>query len=195
MAHQEAVLNALKEHLYLVLVPLTLGLMVAVPLGILSGKGQRWSKVLLNVFNTLRVIPSLAVLFLAIPLGGLTDKSAILALTLLVFPPLLLNADAGFRSLDPMLLEAAQGLGMTPWQRFWRIEFPLAWPTLKAGIKTATVEAIASATLAAFIGGGGFGAFIVLGFSLYDFSILLVGAIPVAVLAVSAEVLLERGLP
>jgi osmoprotectant transport system permease protein len=137
------------------------------------------------------VIPSLAVLFVTIPYFGLTFTSAALALTLLVMPPILISTDVAFRSIDSAILEAAKGMGMSPSQVLQQVEIPLALPVIIAGIKTATVEVIASATLAAFIGAGGLGSFMVLGFSLYDNAILLVGAIPVAVLALVAEVSLS----
>ncbi|MBV9386995.1 MAG: ABC transporter permease, partial [Chroococcidiopsidaceae cyanobacterium CP_BM_ER_R8_30] len=137
------------------------------------------------------VIPSLAILFLAIPYFGLSFQSAAIALTILAMPPILISTDVAFRSIEPKLREAAFGMGMTPGQVLRQIEIPLALPIIIAGVKTATVEVIASATLAAFIGGGGLGTFITLGFSLYDNSILLVGAIPVALLALIAEVSLN----
>jgi osmoprotectant transport system permease protein len=103
-------------------------------------------------------------------------------------PPILISTDVAFRNIDPAIREAANGMGMSPQQVLQQVEIPLALPVIIAGIKTATVEVIASATLAAFIGAGGLGSFIVLGFSLYDNAILLVGAIPVAVFALVAEV-------
>lgn len=188
---------ALWQHLLLVGVPLAIGLGLGLPLGFLCSRSQAASTVLINSFNALRVIPSLAVLFVAIPYFGLTFTSAAIALTLLVVPPILISTDVAFRSIEPAIQEAAKGMGMTPVQVLQQVEIPLALPVIIAGIKTAIVEAIASATLAAFIGVGGLGRFIVLGFSLYDNSILLVGAIPVAVLALTAEVslsLLQRSL-
>jgi osmoprotectant transport system permease protein len=172
-------------------VPLTLGIGLGLPLGFVSSRSPTLSTVLINSFNALRVIPSLAVLFVAIPYFGLTFTSAAIALTLLVMPPILISTDVAFRGIDPAIQEAAKGMGMTPVQVLQQVEIPLALPVIIAGIKTATVEAIASATLAAFIGVGGFGRFIVLGFSLNDRAILLIGAIPVAVLALIAEVSLS----
>jgi osmoprotectant transport system permease protein len=112
---------------------------------------------------------------------------AVIALTLLAGPPLIINADAGLRAVDVSILENARGLGMTEWQVFSRVQVPLALPVAIAGIRTAAVEVIASATLAAFIGAGGLGRFITSGLTLYDYSLLLVGAIPVTLLALSAE--------
>lgn len=186
--HLGDVTAALWQHLLLVLVPLGIGLVLGLPLGLWSARSRAASTVLINSFNALRVIPSIAILFLAIPYFGLSFQSAVIALTLLVMPPILINTDVAFRSIDPMVREAAQGMGMDTGQVLRQVEIPLALPVVIAGIKTATVEVIASATLAAFIGAGGLGTFIVRGFALYDNSILLVGAVPVAILALLAEI-------
>lgn len=183
--------TALGQHFILVLLPLSISLLVALPLGLWSARSPLASGILLNSFNSLRVIPSIAILFLAIPYLGLNFSAAALALTILAIPPVLINTDVAFRSIDPPIKESALGMGMTPQQVLQEIEIPLALPIIIAGIKTATVEVIASATLAAFIGAGGLGHFIVLGFALYDNSILLVGAVPVALLALIAELSLN----
>jgi osmoprotectant transport system permease protein len=183
-----SLLTALQQHLLLIAIPLAIGLIAGLPLGLWSARSRLAATALINFFNGLRVIPSLAVLFVAIPYFGLSFQSAVIALTLLVMPPILINTDVAFRSIDPMIREAARGMGMSEGQMLRSIEVPLALPVVISGIKTATVEVIASATLAAFIGAGGLGIFIVRGFSLYDNAILLVGAIPVALLALSAEI-------
>lgn len=190
-SNPEKLIEALWQHLFLVVVPLAVGLFLGLPLGLLSSRSRAASTILINGFNGLRVIPSLAILFVAIPYFGLTFQSAVIALTLLVMPPILISTDVAFRSIDPAIREAAKGMGMAPDQVLKQVEIPLALPVIIAGIKTATVEVIASATLAAFIGAGGLGSFIVLGFSLYDNAVLLVGAIPVALLALIAEVSLS----
>lgn len=189
--HAADVGAALQQHLRLVVVPLLIGIVVGLPLGLWSARSRQASLLLINGFNALRVIPSLAILFLAIPYFGLSFQSAAIALTLLVMPPILISTDVAFRSIDPMIREAAFGMGMSARQVLRKIEIPLALPLILAGFKTATVEVIASATLAAFIGAGGLGTFIVRGFSLYDNAILLVGAVPVAVMALVAEVSLS----
>ncbi len=182
---------ALQQHLLLVAVPLAIGITLGLPLGWWSAQSKTVSTVVINGFNALRVIPSLAVLFLAIPVLGLSFASAAIALTLLAMPPILISTDIAFRTIAPAIQEAAIGMGMNQSQILRQIEIPLALPVIIAGIKTATVEVIASATLAAFVGAGGLGDFIVLGFAAYDPAILLVGAIPVAVLALIAEVSLS----
>lgn len=192
IANLDTLLKELQQHLLLVAVPLACGLLLGLPLGLWSARSRSASTVLINGFNALRVIPSLAVLFLLIPYSGLGFQSAAIALTLLAMPPILISTDVAFRTIDPMIREAAFGMGMSHRQVLGLVEVPLVLPVIIAGIKTATVEVIASATLAAFIGAGGLGSFIVLGFSLYDNAILLVGAIPVALLALFAEVGLSR---
>jgi osmoprotectant transport system permease protein len=184
-------ITAMQGHLLLVLVPMLIGLGLGLPLGLLSARSRLASIALINSFNALRVIPSLAILFLAIPYLGLSFQSAVIALTILVMPPILISTDVAFRSIDPMIREAAYGMGMNNRQVLQQVEVPLALPVILTGIKTAMVEVIASATLAAFIGAGGLGIFIVRGFALYDNAILLVGAIPVAVLALLAELSLS----
>lgn len=178
---------ALQQHLLLVLIPLAIGLLLGLPLGLWSARSRVVSAVAINGFNVLRVMPSLAVLFLAIPYFGLSFWSAVLALTLLVMPPILISTDVAFRTIDPAIREAATGMGMPPTDILRQVEIPLALPVIIAGIKTAAVEVIASATLAAFVGAGGLGTFVVLGFAAYDPAILLIGAVPVAVLALIAE--------
>jgi osmoprotectant transport system permease protein len=186
--HRDELVAAVERHLLLVGIALGIGILVCVPLGIVTSRSRVASVTVINGFNALRVIPSLAILFLALPYFGLSLKSAVLALTILALPPILINTDAAFRSIDPAIREAAYGMGMSGREVLRRVEFPLAAPVIIAGIRTAAIEVIASATLAAFIGGGGLGIYITRGFSLYDNAILLVGAVPVALLALVAEI-------
>ncbi len=187
-SHRAELLGALGEHLRLVVIALGIGLLVCVPLGILTSRSRLAALTFINGFNALRVIPSLAILFLAIPYFGASRTSALIALTVLALPPILINTDTAFRRIDPAVREAALGMGMSRGQLLRRVEIPLALPVVLAGVRTATVEVIASATLAAFIGAGGLGIYITRGFALFDNRILLVGAVPVALLALAAEV-------
>jgi osmoprotectant transport system permease protein len=182
--------GAIGDHLYLVIVSLSISLALSLPLGIWTSRSRLASMTIINSFNALRVVPSIAILFLSIPVFGLSATSALLALTILAFPPILINTDAAYRTIEPAVREAAVGMGMTARQSLWRVETPLALPVIVAGVRTATVEVIASATLAAFIGIGGLGLFVVRGFALYNIPILLVGAIPVALLALFADLFL-----
>ena len=133
----------------------------------------------MSCVNSLRVIPSLAILVIILPVFGTGFLPALVALTILACPPILINTYLGFRGIDPAVIEAARGMGMDERQILRKVEIPLAMPLVIAGSKTA-VEVVASATLAAFIGGGGLGTFIVNGLGMYNFPMLLVGAVPVA---------------
>ncbi|GAC1403167.1 MAG: hypothetical protein NVSMB64_04340 [Candidatus Velthaea sp.] len=136
-----------------------------------------------GAIGILRVVPSLAVLTLALPYFGLGFKPALVALVVLAIPPIAINTDVGLRSVSPALVEAARGMGMTAAQITRRIEWPLALPIVVTGVRTAAVEVVASATLASFIGGGGLGDYIVDGLATNDSLELLVGAASVAALA------------
>jgi len=188
--HQAELGEALLQHLRLVAVALGVSIVICVPLGIWTARSRLAAATVINLFNGLRVIPSLAVLFLAIPYFGLSFTSAAIALTLLALPPVLINTDAAYRTIDQAIREAARGMGMTRNQILWRVETPLALPVIVTGVRTAATEVIASATLAAFIGSGGLGLYIVRGFALFSIPVLLVGAIPVALLTLVAELLL-----
>lgn len=182
--------GAVNDHLELVVTALGVGILICIPLGIWTSRSKIASATFMSVINGLRVLPSLAVLFIVVPVLGLSSASATFALIILVLPPILINTDAAFRNIPKSILEAARGMGMTTSQVLLKIEFPLAMPVILAGVRTAVVEVISSATLAAFVGSGGLGIYITRGFALYDQSILLVGAIPVALLTVLAEAML-----
>ncbi len=181
--------HAVNQHLELSLTALVISLLVCLPLGIWAARRIDAGQVVIGIFSALRVLPSLAILFLALPYLGLGFLPALVALTVLAFPPVLINTYAGIRGVDRAVIESAFGMGMTPWQTLWKIQLPLAAPAILAGIRSASVEVLSSATLAAFIGGGGLGDFITRGFALYDTSIMLVGAIPIALLALASEAL------
>ncbi len=169
---------------------LLIALVVCVPLGLWAAKRRAVAQPVINAANALRVIPSLAILFLAQPYLGIGFAPSLVALTILACPPILINTYAGFRSVDRAVVEAAYGMGMAGSQVLRRIELPLAFPILLAGVRIAAVEVIASASLAAFIGGGGLGNFIQRGFAVNEPGIMLVGTIPTALLALTVEAVL-----
>ncbi|MDX9863379.1 MAG: ABC transporter permease [Anaerolineaceae bacterium] len=191
LSHSAELGNAIVDHLVLVGIALGVAMLVSLPLGVWTSRSRFATLTLMNLINGMRVVPSLAILFLVVPYFGLNVTSAAVALTVLAMPPVLINTDAAFRNLDPAILEAARGMGMTPRQVLFRVEVPIALPVIITGIRTAAVEVIASATLAAFVGSGGLGIYITRGFAMYDYAILMVGAIPVALLALFAESLLN----
>jgi osmoprotectant transport system permease protein len=187
---QSSFWQAAGEHVVLSLAALAISVLVGVPLGIRIARSARAAQWVINGFGALRLVPSLAILFLALPYLGTGFRPALLALTVLAFPPVLINTYAGIRNVDRAVVEAATGMGMEPSQVLRRIELPLALPAVIAGIRVAAVEVIASATLAAFIAAGGLGQFVYSGYTLNRPEIMLVGAVPVALLALAAEGLL-----
>jgi osmoprotectant transport system permease protein len=186
----DRVQEALLVHLGLSLGALAIAMLIFVPLGVLASMGGRFTSTIIGAVAAVRVIPSLAVILLLLPVYGLGWKPALIALTLLAGPPLVINTDTGLRGVDPATLEAATGIGMTPAQRFWRVKLPLALPVIVTGVRSAAVEVIGSATLAAFVGAGGLGTFITSGITLLDERMLLTGAILVTLLALATESIL-----
>ncbi|TWF58457.1 ABC transporter permease [Neorhizobium alkalisoli] len=188
--HQEQFLRALWQHLIMSGVSLAIALVIALPLAVLIVNYGRFAFGVINVVNGLRTIPSLAILAIMMPLLGIGLMPSIVALTVLALPPILLNAYVGLRDVDPDSIEAAIGMGMDRSQVLWKIRIPLAAPAMFAGARTAAVQVLAGATLAPFIGGGGLGDFIAVGIGMMDMSRLLVGAVPIAVLALGTEFIL-----
>lgn len=185
-------LGALGTHLRLSATALFLAALVGIPAGIIISRYTTAGRLVVNFTGVIRVVPSLAVLFLLLPLLRTGFTPAVVALTLLAIPPLLINTDAGMRAVDTAIIEAGRGMGMSYWQMLGRVQVPLALPVIVVGLRAATVEVIASATLASLIGAGGLGDYISIGLSTYSNDSLLAGAIPVAVLALAAELLLSR---
>jgi osmoprotectant transport system permease protein len=188
----DRVQDAVLVHLGLSLGALAIAMLIFIPLGVLASTGGRLTATIVGAVAAVRVIPSLAVILLLLPVFGLGWKPALVALTLLAGPPLVINTDAGLRGVDRATLEAATGLGLTRGQRFWRVKAPLALPVIVAGVRTAAIEVVGSATLAAFVGAGGLGTFITSGITLMDERMLLTGAIAVTALALLAEFVLAR---
>jgi len=140
-----------------------------------------------------RVVPSLAILFLAVPILGIGFRPALAALVALACPPILLATHAALLGVPAAVREAAYGLGHSPAQVLARVDLPLAAPVALSGLRTAAVEVNASATLAAFIGAGGLGDFIARGFATNRVEVMLVGAVPIALLALAAEAAFSSG--
>jgi osmoprotectant transport system permease protein len=193
--HQRVLLEAALRHLELSIAALFVAVIIAVPLGVVLTRAPRAAGLAVGVANVLRTIPSLALLVLMLPFLGTGYLPAMVALTIYGLPAILLNTYAGVRSVDPEVVDAARGQGLSDRQIMRRIEMPLALPVVFAGIRTAAVQIVAAATLAAFVGGGGLGELITAGMGTLDFPELLVGALAVAALAAGTELLfagLER---
>ncbi len=180
-----------REHLWLVGVALLFSLIVGIPLGVMAVQYHTAGQVILIVSALVQTIPSLALLCFLIPVFGVGEKPALAALCLYSLLPVVLNTFTGVRGVDPLHLENARAFGLTRSQVLFRIVLPLASPTMLAGIKTATIVSIGTATLAALVGAGGYGAPIVSGLSLNDIPTILTGAIPAALMALIAHMLFE----
>ena len=173
------------EHLWLVTVAMTVAVLVGLPLGILAARRRRLAQLELMGVSVLQTIPGLALLAFMIPLFGIGKLPALVALSLYALLPIVRNTVAGLGSLDPRLLEMTAVLRIEGWRRLAWIELPMASITILAGIKTSAVLTVGTATLAAFIGGGGYGTLIVTGLALNDVATILAGAIPSALMALA----------
>jgi len=179
------------EHLLLTVIALLVSVVVAVPLGVVVYRLPMASRAILYVTGILQTVPSIALLALMIPLFGIGALPAVIALFLYALLPVLRNTISGLTTVDPALKKVAIGMGMNRWQQLRYVEFPLALPVLLTGIRTAAVITVGTATLAAFIGAGGLGEFIVTGLALNDSTLILRGAVPAALLAIVIELLFE----
>ena len=178
------------EHLWLVAVSVGIAAAIGIPGGILLTRRPQWERWGLGFANTVQTIPSLALFGFLIPIpivGGIGARSAIIALTLYALLPILRNAFVGIRQVDPAVREAAVAMGMTDRQLLRMVELPLAAPTILAGLRVATVTGIGVATIAALIGAGGLGQFIFLGLQTVNTNLILLGALPAALLALAAD--------
>jgi osmoprotectant transport system permease protein len=178
------------EHIWLTASAMLFATAIALPLGIWLTRRERYARPVLGVANILQTIPSLALFGLLLPVPFLGDRAArlaIVALTGYALLPILRNTYAGIRSVDAALIDVANALGMTGWQRLTKVELPMAASVILAGLRTATVTCVGVATIAAAIGAGGLGELIFRGVASVDNSLVLAGAIPAALLALCAD--------
>jgi osmoprotectant transport system permease protein len=178
------------SHLWYVLLALLIGTAIALPIGLWIGHTGRGSFIAINAGNAGRSLPTLGLLMLMVTLLGLGLTPVLIALTVLAIPPILTSAYAGIRSLDPRVVDAARGIGMRPWQVLTQVELPMALPVLMSGFRSAVLQVVATATVAAAVGLGGLGRLLIDGLSVNDYSRVLAGAIVVAALAVALDLLL-----
>ena len=180
----------LLQHLWLTGIAVLLASIVAVPAGVAIARRRRLRALVLSAVGVLQTIPSLALLAALVPLLGLGVSTAIVALFLYALLPIVRNTCTGVAGVAPELVDAARGMGMRPREVLWRVELPLATPTIMAGLRTAAVISVGVATLAAFVGAGGFGTPIVEGLYLNDVGLIFSGAIPAALLAIVVDLAL-----
>ena len=185
------VLELTLEHLWMVVASTLLAVLIGIPLGILITRRPNWNKLVLGSANIIQTIPSLALFGFLLPvpwIGSRSERLAILALTLYALLPLIRNTYAGIKGVDPAVVEAGRGMGMTDRQLLFRVELPLALGVIIAGVRVATVISIGLATIAAAIGAGGLGEYIFRGLAMVNNQLILAGAIPAATLALLADV-------
>jgi osmoprotectant transport system permease protein len=191
---RDAIPARVGEHLALSGVSLLAGLAIALPLGLFIGHTRRWAGAVVAITNVGRAVPSVGILGLALPLTlqlgwGIGVPPTLLALTVLAIPPIVVNAYVGIRDVEPDLVEAARGMGMRESQVLRRVELPIALPVILAGVRTASIQVIATATLGAILSTGGLGRYVVDGLARQDYPLMFGGALLVMTLALTSEVL------
>ncbi|WAA08810.1 ABC transporter permease [Fervidibacillus albus] len=180
------------EHLYISLIAVGLGIIVAVPLGVLLTRRKKIAGFVMGILGIIQTVPSFAILAIFIPLLGVGKVPAIIALFLYSLLPILRNTYTGIAGVKKDLVEAGLGMGMTEWEKIRLVELPLAMPVIMAGIRLSTVFLIGWATLASYIGAGGLGDYIFSGLNLYKPEFILAGAIPVTILALVTDLFLNK---
>jgi osmoprotectant transport system permease protein len=188
--HSE-VLELTLEHLWMVAISTLLAVVVGIPLGILITRWPALNKPVLGSANIIQTVPSLALFGFLLPvpwIGARADRLAILALTLYALLPLIRNTYAGIKGVDPSVVEAGRGMGMTDRQLLFQVELPLALSVIIAGVRVAAVISVGLATIAAAIGAGGLGEYIFRGLAMVNNQLILAGAIPAAAMALLADV-------
>jgi osmoprotectant transport system permease protein len=194
LEHRSEILEATLAHLLLVITAMAIAIAIGLPLGLLIVHRPALRNISLGIASVFQTIPSLALFGFLIPIpfiGGIGRRTAIVALVLYALLPILRNTYVGLTGIDPAVLESAEAMGMTEAQIVWRVRFPLALPVILAGIRTATILTIGIATIAAAIGAGGLGTFIFRGVAMVSDPVILAGAIPAALLAILADILLS----
>ena len=180
------------QHLYYSLLATAIAAAIALPIGVFIGHTGRGALIAVNLTNLGRAIPTLGIIILVFTLAGFGIVPVLVALVALAVPPIVTNSYIGVRSVDRDVREAAEGMGMRGRQVLWQVELPVAMPLIMAGIRTSAVQVVATATLAAFVGLGGLGRYLIDGLSQRDLPQVVGGAILVALLSLLTELLLGR---
>jgi len=183
--------TALLEHMQISFIAIFIAVIIAVPLGIYITRHKRLAEPILQIAAIFQTIPSLAILGILIPLVGIGQVPAVIALVIYAILPILRNTYTGIKEVDTILIEAAEAMGMNKRKQLFKVQLPLAMPVIMAGVRTAMVLVIGTATLAALIGAGGLGELILLRIDRNDNNLILVGAIAAALLAIIFDTLLS----
>ena len=192
ITHLDELAEKLLQHIYLTLIAIIVAILIGVPLGIIIIRNEKLRSWVLGITSTLQTIPSLALLAFLIPFLGIGVKPTIVVLAIYALLPIVRNTYTGLSGIEEEVLEAADGLGFTASQRLFKIELPLALPVIIAGVRTSTAMTVGITTIAAFIGAGGLGDFITQGLALNDSRLILLGAIPAALLALVLDYIIAQ---
>ncbi len=192
LENQPAIMVLLRQHVILTLAAVGLAIATGVPLAVLASRVPSLERPVLILGNLGQAIPSLVILALCIPIMGIGFAPSLAALVFRAILPILLNTFVGIKNVDHGLIEAARGMGMTDNQILWKVQIPITVPVMIAGVKTAAVQAVSLATLAAFVGGGSLGNLIQSGIMLNNFNRLMTGAVFTAILALLADFIVGR---
>lgn len=184
-------MDAFLQHLFLSFVSLAVGVLISLPVGMFVARHRQYAETIIGITAVFQTIPSLALFGFLVPLIGIGSKTALIALIIYALLPILRNTYAGLTGVDSSVIEAGRGMGMTPNQILKRIELPMALPFIMAGVRTATVLTVGIATLATFVGAGGLGDIIYRGLQSYNNTLVLAGALPVAIMALLFDFILK----
>lgn len=190
--HGQDYIGLLLGHIWISTLSVLIAILIGVGTGVLVYRHPVARMISERTFGILRIVPSLAILIILIPIMGTGIKPSVVALVILAVPPILINTVQAFLGLDPPIIEAAIGMGMSSVQTFFKVKLPLAFPLMYAGIRTAVIEVIASATLASYIGAGGLGDIIFTGLALLRYDLLIIGGGSVAILSLVTGFVLDR---
>lgn len=184
---ENGILTRLAEHIYYVSLSIAIACAIALPLGVLMANYRKGANLAIGVFNLGRALPSLGIVILAIMVIGYETSTVIIALVVMSIPPILTNTYVGIDQVDSSLKSAARSMGMGRWQTFIQLELPLAFPLIFSGFRSALVQLIATATIAAYAGFGGLGRFLIDGLGRNDTPQIIGGALVVSALAIASE--------
>lgn len=185
-------LGLLVEHIQISLLSIVIAMVIGLTIGILISEYQKSSKVVIGIVNFIYTIPSISLLGFLIPLSGVGDTTAVIALTVYALLPMVRNTHTGLTNVSPLLLEAATGMGSTKMQTLIKVKLPLAMPVIISGIRSMAVMTIALAGIASFIGAGGLGVAIYRGITTNNKAMTLVGSLLIAILAIVVDFLIGR---
>jgi osmoprotectant transport system permease protein len=188
---EDGIPQRLAEHVQISAESVLIAALIALPVGIALGHFGRFGDLAINISNVGRAVPSIGIIIIAFQIFGLGNTPIVICLVALAVPPMVTNSYVALREVDPDIREAARGMGFRELAQLLRVELPLAVPLVMAGIRTSAVQVVATATLAALIGGGGFGRYVFDGLALRDYTTLFAGAVLVAALAMATELSLS----